>query len=129
MTTPYGPPSDPLWSARSADAGSRSCPGTGGTTGSPAPINYRANLWALRSVGVRQVLAPCAVGGLRRTWAPAPGGPRPQLVDRTDGRVHTYYDHGAVHVSMAEPYCPTGGRRSWRPADAAGHRSTAAHWW
>ena len=97
----------------------------------PHKINYRANLWALRSVGVRQVLAPCAVGGLRPHLGPGTLVVPDQLVDRTDGRVHTYYDEGAVHVSLADPYCPTGRRAVARVArpDAAGRRSTAAPWW
>ena len=55
----------------------------------PHLINYRANLWALRSLGVRQVLAPCAVGGLRPEVAPGDIVVPDQLVDRTWGRVQT----------------------------------------
>src|SRR5262249_8829148 len=74
----------------------------------PHRINYRANMWALRSVGVRQVLAPCAVGGLRPDLGPGTLVVPDQLVARTSGRIQTYYDAGAVHVAMAEPYCPDG---------------------
>ena len=73
----------------------------------PHRINYRANLWALRSLGVRQVLAPCAVGGLRDEVAPGDLVVPDQLVDRTLGRVQTYVESGAVHVPFADPYCPT----------------------
>ena len=72
----------------------------------PHRINYRANLWALRSLGVRQVLAPCAVGGLRDEVAPGDVVVPDQLVDRTSGRVQTFVDTGAVHVPFADPYCP-----------------------
>lgn len=72
----------------------------------PHTVNYRANMWALRSVGVRQVLAPCAVGSLRHDLGPGAVVVPDQLVDRTSGRVQTYYDSGAVHVPFAEPYCP-----------------------
>ncbi len=72
----------------------------------PHRINYRANLWALRSLGVRQVLAPCAVGGLRDEVAPGDLVVPDQLVDRTSGRLATYVDAGAVHVPFADPYCP-----------------------
>ena len=66
------------------------------------------DLWALRSLGVRQVLAPCAVGSLRPGLGPGSIVVPDQLVDRTTGRIQTYYDEGAVHVSFADPYCPTG---------------------
>ena len=72
----------------------------------PHLINYRANLWALRSLGVRQVLAPCAVGGLRDEVAPGDLVVPDQLVDRTRSRAQSYVDSGAVHVPFADPYCP-----------------------
>jgi 5'-methylthioadenosine phosphorylase len=72
----------------------------------PHLINYRANLWALRSLGVRQVLAPCAVGGLRPEVAPGDLVVPDQLVDRTSGRARTYVERGAVHLPFADPYCP-----------------------
>jgi 5'-methylthioadenosine phosphorylase len=71
----------------------------------PHLINYRANLWALRSLGVRQVLAPCAVGGLRPEVAPGDLVVPDQLVDRTAGRVQSFVESGAVHVPFADPYC------------------------
>jgi 5'-methylthioadenosine phosphorylase len=75
----------------------------------PHRINYRANLWALRMVGVRQVLAPCAVGSLRTELRPGTFVLPDQLVDRTGGRDQTVYDEGpVVHVSFADPYCPRG---------------------
>jgi 5'-methylthioadenosine phosphorylase len=74
----------------------------------PHRIPYRANLWALRALGVRQVLAPCAVGGLRPELGPGTMLLPDQLVDRTSGRAQTYYETGAVHVSFADPYCPAG---------------------
>jgi 5'-methylthioadenosine phosphorylase len=72
----------------------------------PHRINYRANLWALRALGVRQVLAPCAVGGLQPDLGPGSLVVPDQLVDRTHGRVQTYVDRGAAHVPFADPYCP-----------------------
>jgi 5'-methylthioadenosine phosphorylase len=72
----------------------------------PHRINYRANLWALRSLGVRQVLAPCAVGGLSTEVAPGDLVVPDQLVDRTSGRVSSYVERGAVHLPFADPYCP-----------------------
>jgi len=72
----------------------------------PHRINYRANLWALRSLGVRQVLAPCAVGGLRDEVAPGDVVVPDQLVDRTHGRAQSFVETGAVHLPFADPYCP-----------------------
>ncbi|MCA1781832.1 MAG: S-methyl-5'-thioadenosine phosphorylase [Dermatophilaceae bacterium] len=78
----------------------------------PHRVNYRANLWALRSVGVRQVISPCAVGSLRAEVGPGAIVVPEQVVDRTWGRNHTFYDEpGAViHVEFADPYCPVGRR-------------------
>ncbi len=76
----------------------------------PHRVPYRANLWALRSVGVRQVLAPCAVGSLRTELGPGSLVVPDQVVDRTWGRELTYYDTvgPVVHVGFADPYCPHG---------------------
>jgi len=76
----------------------------------PHRVNYRANLWALRSVGVRQVLAPCAVGSLKPENGPGTIVVPDQVVDRTWGREHTVYDGvgPVVHVGFADPYCPRG---------------------
>lgn len=76
----------------------------------PHRVNYRANLWALRSVGVRQVLGPCAVGSLRLEHGPGTLVLPDQVVDRTWGRAHTLYDSEGpvVHTSLADPYCPRG---------------------
>jgi len=76
----------------------------------PHRVNYRANLWALRSIGVRQVLAPCAVGSLKRDYGPGTIVVPDQVVDRTWGRDHTVFDGvgPVVHVGFADPYCPRG---------------------
>jgi 5'-methylthioadenosine phosphorylase len=76
----------------------------------PHQVNYRANLWALRSIGVRQVLGPCAVGSMRAEWGPGTLVIPDQLIDRTWGRAHTVYDGigPVVHTSFADPYCPRG---------------------
>jgi 5'-methylthioadenosine phosphorylase len=109
VTTPYGDPSDLM---TIAEVGGRSVaflPRHGRDHRHPPHrIPYRANLWALRSLGVRQVLAPCAVGGLRPELGPGTFVLPDQLFDRTSGRVQTFYDTGAVHVGFADPYCPTG---------------------
>lgn len=87
----------------------------------PHRVNYRANLWALREVGVRQVLAPCAVGSLKPELGPGTFVVPDQVVDRTWGRGHTVYEATGpvVHVSFADPYCPRGRETVMRCADAA----------
>ncbi|MFE9688658.1 S-methyl-5'-thioadenosine phosphorylase [Micromonospora sp. NPDC005806] len=124
LDTPYGAPSDRV---TIADVGGRRVaflPRHGRDHRYPPHlIPYRANLWALRSLGVRQVLAPCAVGGLRPELGPGTFVVPDQLIDRTSGRAQTYYDRGAVHVPFGDPYCPTG-RRTLLDA-AAGHGVTA----
>ncbi|HEV7173602.1 S-methyl-5'-thioadenosine phosphorylase [Pedococcus sp.] len=88
----------------------------------PHGVNYRANLWALRSVGVRQVLAPCAVGSLRAELGPGTVVVPDQVVDRTWGREHTIYagEGPVVHVGFADPYCPRGRAVAVEAARAAG---------
>jgi 5'-methylthioadenosine phosphorylase len=111
VPTPYGEPSDPLVIGSVGGRTVAFLPRHGRDHRHPPHrINYRANLWALRSVGVRQVLGPCAVGSLRPELGPGSVVVPDQLVDRTSGRVQTYYDTGAVHVSFADPYCPDGRR-------------------
>jgi len=109
VETPYGPPSDPVTVAAVGDRTVAFLPRHGRDHRFPPHrIPYRANLWALRALGVRQILAPCAVGGLRPELGPGAFVVPDQLVDRTSGRVQTFYDEGAVHVSFADPYCPNG---------------------
>lgn len=90
----------------------------------PHALPYRANLWALRALGVRHVLAPSAVGSLRPEMGPGTVVVPDQLLDRTWGRPHTYFDGRVpgsdagpdtgtppgpvVHVGFADPYCPRG---------------------
>src|SRR6187551_3799383 len=111
VSTPYGPPSDPITVADVAGRSVAFLPRHGRDHRFPPHrIPYRANLWALRSLGVRQILAPCAVGGLRPELGPGTFVVPDQVVDRTTSRVRTFYDTGAVHVSFADPYCPAGRR-------------------
>jgi 5'-methylthioadenosine phosphorylase len=107
VRTPYGEPSAEIAVGDVRGTAVAFLPRHGdGHRDPPHRINYRANLWALRSLGVRQVLAPCAVGGLRDEVAPGDLVVPDQLVDRTVGRVQTYVESGAVHVPFADPYCP-----------------------
>lgn len=86
----------------------------------PHQVNYRANLWALRALGVRQVVAPYAVGSLRADLGAGSLVVPDQVIDRTWGRQHTVYDQvgAVVHVSLADPYCPRGRTAVLRAAGA-----------
>ncbi|WP_190138301.1 S-methyl-5'-thioadenosine phosphorylase [Streptomyces longispororuber] len=135
VDTPYGAPSDSLFLGDIAGRRVAFLPRHGrGHHLPPHRINYRANLWALRSLGVRQVLGPCAVGGLRAEYGPGTLLVPDQFVDRTTGRAQTYFDGvplpdgtvpNVVHVSLADPYCPAGRAaalkaargRDWEPVD------------
>jgi 5'-methylthioadenosine phosphorylase len=73
----------------------------------PAQINYRANLWALKKLGVTQVIAPTAAGSLRAAIRPGDFVVTDQFVDRTHGRPDSFFTGPRVaHVSAADPYCP-----------------------
>ncbi|WP_432010412.1 S-methyl-5'-thioadenosine phosphorylase [Streptomyces cucumeris] len=135
VETPYGAPSDALFIGDVAGRQVAFLPRHGRKHHLPPHrINYRANLWALRSLGVRQVFGPCAVGGLRPEYGPGTLLVPDQLVDRTKGRVQTYFDGvplpdgripNVVHTTFADPYCPVGRKaaveaaraRAWEPVD------------
>ncbi|MDH6113705.1 5'-methylthioadenosine phosphorylase [Kitasatospora sp. MAP12-15] len=121
IDTPFGAPSDTVAVGTVGGRRVAFLPRHGRGHGLPPhKINYRANLWALRSLGVRQVLAPCAVGSLRPELGPGTVVVPDQLVDRTSGRIQTYYDQGGVHVSFADPYCPVGRSALLKAAAGAG---------
>ncbi len=122
IDTPYGPPSAPPVLGTIGGRRVAFLPRHGRHHQYPPHrIPYRANLWALRALGVRQVLAPTAVGGLRHELGPGALVIPDQLVDRTTTRIGTYYDGpGAVHVSLADPYCPAGRAAAAEVARSAG---------
>lgn len=122
VDTPFGPPSDALTIGTIAGRRVAFLPRHGRDHRFPPHrIPFRANLWALRSVGVRQVLAPCAVGSLTVSYGPGTLVVPDQLVDRTSGRAQTYYDQGgAVHIQFADPYCPVGRATTVAAGRAAG---------
>jgi 5'-methylthioadenosine phosphorylase len=107
-TTPYGPPSGPI-SVGTVGGRPVAFLARHGRNHQVAPhaVNSRANLWALRELGVRRVIGPCAVGSLRPDVGPGDLVVLDQLIDRTWGRDGTYLDGDVVeHVSFADPYCP-----------------------
>ncbi len=110
VDTPYGPPSDSFFLATVADRKVAFLPRHGRRhTIPPHRINYRANVWAMRSLGVKAVISPCAAGSLDRGVKPGDFVVCDQFVDRTSGqRPHTFYDGPIVtHLSSAETYDPT----------------------
>ncbi len=118
VSTPYGAPSDRITVAEVGGRRVAFLPRHGRDHRFPPHrIPYRANLWALRSLGVRQVVAPCAVGGLRPELGPGTFVVPDQIIDRTSGRDQTFYDTGAVHVGFADPYCPDGRATVLRAAE------------
>lgn len=112
MTTPYGSPSGPIAVGTVATSRGSSrvmfVPRHGTDHQFPPHgINYRANLWALHSLGVARVFGPSACGSLRSTIHPGDVVVCDQFVDQTFSRSGTYFDGPEVnHVSLADPYCP-----------------------
>jgi 5'-methylthioadenosine phosphorylase len=73
----------------------------------PAQIPYRANVWAMKELGVRRIIGPCASGALRADLSLGEFVVCDQLIDRTWGRADTFYEGPVTtHVSAADPYCP-----------------------
>jgi 5'-methylthioadenosine phosphorylase len=108
IDTPYGPTSDPL-SVGEVNGRRVAFVARHGRDHRfpPHRVPYRANLWALQALGVRQLLSPCAVGSLRRELGPGALVVPDQLVDRTTGRPATFFDGPVVHhAAFADPYCP-----------------------
>ncbi len=75
----------------------------------PHRVNYRANIWGLRSLGVKRIISTTAVGSLNREMAPGDVVVIDQFLDFTKDRPHTFFEggeFGVVHVDYTEPYCP-----------------------
>ena len=108
VDTPYGPASDSFFLASVGGRSVAFLPRHGRRhTIPPHKINYRANVWAMRSLGVKAVIAPCAAGSLQVHVKPGDFVVCDQLVDRTRGRIDTFYDGPIVtHLSSAEIYDP-----------------------
>ena len=108
VDTPYGPPSDSVFLADVAGRKVAFIPRHGRRhTIPPHQINYRANVWAMRSLGVQAVISPCAAGSLQLHVKPGDFVVCDQFVDRTRHRIDTFYDGPIVtHLSSAEIYDP-----------------------
>jgi 5'-methylthioadenosine phosphorylase len=105
--TPYGDPSAPVTTGSVGDRQVAFLSRHGVRHQYPPHrVNYRANLWALRELGVRRIFGPCAAGSLQPGVHPGDFVILDQLVDRTWGRADTYADGPVVrHVTFADPYC------------------------
>jgi 5'-methylthioadenosine phosphorylase len=108
IDTPFGPPSSPLAIGVVGDRSVAFIARHGRSHEIPPHrINSRANMWALREIGISRVIGPCASGSLREDLGPGDLVVLDQLLDRTWGRDDTYLHGPAVeHVSFADPYCP-----------------------
>jgi 5'-methylthioadenosine phosphorylase len=109
IETPYGTPSDRIALGEIAGKKVAFLPRHGKDHRfPPQSINYRANLWAMKSLGVKFIIAPNACGSLKKDVKPGSMVVCDQLVDRTSGRKDTFFDGPiTTHVSFADPYCPT----------------------
>jgi len=108
VETPYGAPSDKVALGEVAGKKVAFLPRHGKDHRfPPQAINYRANLWAMKELGVDRIIGPTACGSLDPTVAPGEMVVCDQVVDRTTGRKDTFYDGPiTTHVSFADPYCP-----------------------
>ncbi|MBX9772150.1 MAG: S-methyl-5'-thioadenosine phosphorylase [Candidatus Obscuribacterales bacterium] len=107
IETPYGAPSDKVVIGTLAGKRVAFLPRHGSSHQYPPhKVNFRANLWAMKSLGVSRIIGPCAAGSLQKHVEPGHFVVCDQFVDRTSGRTDTFYDGPiATHVSSADPYC------------------------
>ena len=107
IPTPWGLPSDPVTIAEISGEQVVFLPRHGrGHRYMPSEVPSRANIWALKSLGVEQIVAVSAVGSLSEGYAPGEFVLCDALIDRTIGRPSTYFGEGIVgHVGFAEPFC------------------------
>ena len=108
VTTPFGPPTSPLAMGEIDGVPMAFIARHGpGHTISPTEVNYRANIFALKDIGVEQVVAISACGSLREDYAPGHVVVPDQIFDLTRLRPLSFFSEGLVsHVSVADPFCP-----------------------
>ena len=124
VRTPFGDPSDAIVVGRLGEVRMLFLPRHGrGHLVNPSEINYRANLWALKSLGAELCISISAVGSMREEIPPGDLVIVDQFIDRTLTRPRTFFDHGIVaHVEMADPVCPVLAGVLYDAAKAAGAR-------
>ncbi len=109
ISTPFGMPSDPIVTGTLNGRQVAFLPRHGkGHRFTPSEVNYRANIFALKSLGVTHILSVSAVGSLQEKFAPGTVVIPNQLLDKTTHmRERTFFGKGVVgHISLADPYCP-----------------------
>lgn len=108
VETPYGKPSDAITVGKLGGRNVAFLPRHGKKhTIRPTNINVRANIFALKKIGVKRILAPSTVGSLREEYHPGEIVFVDQFIDRTTKREQSFYDQDKVcHISVAEPMCP-----------------------
>lgn len=108
VDTPYGTPSAPVTIGTIGGRRVAFLPRHGRDHEFPPHgVPYRANVWAMKELGVTRLFAPSAAGSLRREIAPRTFVVSDQALDMTKGRASTFYDGPTtVHVGFADPYCP-----------------------
>src|SRR5947209_2774886 len=108
IDTPWGAPSDAYVTGRLADKEVVFLTRHGrGHRISPSELNFRANIWGLKSLGVERIISLSAVGSLKEEHHPLEFVIPDQFFDRTRGRVSTFFGDGLVaHISFADPICP-----------------------
>ena len=130
VNTPFGAPSSPVMVGEIGGRTVAFLPRHGKDHSLPPHmINYRANLWAMKELGVTQIIGPNACGSLQPDVEPGHFVICDQFVDRTWGRKDTFYDGPiTTHVSSADPYCPTMRQVAIdQAADARHHRAPDRH--
>lgn len=122
VTTPYGEPSGPVVIGEVEGRRVAFLPRHGRQHQYPPHmINYRANVWAMKDLGVERILAPVAAGSLQPHVRRGDFVVCDQLVDRTSGRAATFYDGpSTTHVSFADPFCEDMRRATVEQAGAQG---------
>jgi 5'-methylthioadenosine phosphorylase len=122
VETPFGPPSDLLVLGTLEGRKVAFLPRHGrGHRISPSEINFRANVFALKTLGVERILSVSAVGSLKEKYAPLHMVIPDQFVDRTFQRASTFFGRGLVaHVAFAHPFCADLGRVLGAAARTAG---------
>lgn len=108
VETPYGAPSDDITLGKIAGKTVAFLPRHGKKHNLPPHlINYRANVWAMKSLGISRIFSPCAAGSLQKHIKPGDFVICDQFVNKTWGRPDTFYEGPiTTHVSPADPYCP-----------------------
>ena len=87
----------------------------------PSELNFRANIFGLKTLGVEYIVSASAVGSLKERYRPQDMVVPDQFFDRTKGRISTFFGRGLVaHVGFAHPFCPTLSDIAYQAAQAAG---------